>query len=316
MSKEIYIGKYVIDTPIIDILMDIKERYSNLTKLASVEERGDEIRVTCPNEYHSQGNEKHPSCGIYIGDDDKYGLFNCFTCHEKGSFIHFIALVFNKDDEFAANWLIKTYGEEAKERGISLLEIKLDTKSTPLNLDDSILDLYEDYHPYLKQRKLSKEICERFKVKYDPSDETVVFPVYDEHNNFLGVTKRSVKSKYFWIGVKDKPVYLLNEIIKNNIKAVAVCESQINALTCWEWGIPAIALFGTGTEDQYNILNRSGIRTYFLLFDGDNAGRKAAERFKNNIRQDTIVEEIVLPEGKDVNDLSKEEFYQLMEDYI
>ena len=106
-------------------------------------------------------------------------------------------------------------------------------------------------------------------------------------------------------------MYLLNYVIKNGITSVVVCESQINALTLWGWGIPAIALFGTGSTSQYEILRKSGIRKYTLAFDGDLAGDVGANRFSNNIGDDVLVNKIVLPRGKDVNDLNEDEFRML-----
>ena len=90
-----------------------------------------------------------------------------------------------------------------------------------------------------------------------------------------------------------------------------MCESQINALYCWTLGIPSIALFGTGSSNQYKLLKQSGIRVFNLYFDGDAAGHKGAERFKKAMPSDILVNTYILPEGKDINDLSSEEVYSL-----
>ena len=49
------------------------------------------------------------------------------------------------------------------------------------------------------------------------------------------------------------------------------------------------------------------------MFDGDFAGRKGAERFIKNIRSDVFVTDLLLPKGKDINDLTKEEFISLVD---
>jgi DNA primase len=71
-------------------------------------------------------------------------------------------------------------------------------------------------------------------------------------------------------------------------------------------------MIGTGSDVQYDILNNSGIRNYILCFDGDEAGDKAIKRFKKNIRKDVFISVKVIPRGKDVNDLTKEEFDKLV----
>ena len=79
----------------------------------------------------------------------------------------------------------------------------------------------------------------------------------------------------------------------------------------WGFGYPAIALIGTGGKKAYNILRKSGIRIYHLCLDGDLAGRHGILRFIKNMPDDIIIDIIQLPQGKDVNDLTKEEFDKL-----
>ena len=109
----------------------------------------------------------------------------------------------------------------------------------------------------------------------------------------------------------SKPIYLLNYIIKENIETVWVVESQINALNCWRRGRPAIALLGTGSSTQYDILKKSGIRTYFLAFDGDEAGDKGIKKFLKAMPNDLIINIVNIPRGKDVSDLTDDEFNKL-----
>ena len=64
--------------------------------------------------------------------------------------------------------------------------------------------------------------------------------------------------------------------------------------------------------NQMNELNHSPIFHYILMYDNDEAGRKGANRFKKLIRDDVLVDDIIMPYGKDVADLSKEEFLKLL----
>jgi DNA primase len=163
-------------------------------------------------------------------------------------------------------------------------------------------------------RKLSKEVCERFKVKYDPKTSSIVFPVWDEYGKLYMLTRRSVKDKTFIIdAAKEKPVYLMNHIKEKDIPYVVVVESQINALTCLSYGIPAVATFGVGiTTKQFETFNKSNIRHYILAFDGDEAGRRGTEKFIKNIRKDVFIDVLDIPEDKDINDLDKQTFISLL----
>ena len=309
MSKLI-IDNQIIDTPLLTILKKVRETCHN-EYLKDMKVRGDNIRITCP--FHKQGKENDPSCDVYQGDAEnlEYGYYKCFTCGEQGSLPKLVAHCLNKSINYAKDWLIENFSNSIITYKKILPEITL-KKETKKYLDENILDTFQNYHPYMEKRKLTKKIVDMFKVKYDKDTKCLVFPVWDENNNLVMLTRRSVESKKFIIPPDtEKPVYLLNYINRLGIKDVAVTESQINALTLWSIGIQAIALFGTGSKKQYEILNKSGIRTYYLFFDGDEAGDKGRTRFLKNIRNDVIVSTAILPRGKDVNDLSEEEVLNL-----
>ena len=305
---------YTIDEDIETILRHVKSELTN-GKLSYIQRKGDNVRVTCPVSSHSGGKETNPDCNVYCAhsDDLQYGWFRCFACGTQGPLYSFVAHCFDSSEAYAKKWLIDNYGKKISNNVISLDSIDLTSKKKNDIIEETILDKYQSYHPYLQQRGISRHICEQFKVKYDTETKTIVFPVYDEYNKLVMLTRRSTERKMFLIPPDvEKPVYLLNEINKRGIKTVFVCESQFNALTCWEYGYPAVALFGTGTSHQYDILNKSCIRHYILCLDGDEAGRKGTNKLLKNLRHDVFIDVVNMPSNKDVNDCSKEEFEKIL----
>lgn len=308
---ELVINNKVIDAPVYDILKQVHKE-TNGRYLNTIIDKGDNVFIQCP--FHSNGKEKHPSCTVFARDDDKYtdkGITHCFACGISVPLFTLVGHCFDQDDEFGKEWLVQRYSNIFIEKQTYLPEIQIG-KPKETALDESILDQFAYFHPYQFQRKLSQEIILKYKVGYDKETDSITFPVWDEHNRLKFITKRSVKTKQFFIpqGVK-KPVYLLNFMLKENRNTVFVCESQINALYLNTLGYPAVALIGTGTRDQYEILNKSPIRHYILAFDGDEAGDKGITRFLSNIRKDVFVDVMLLPRGKDCNDLTGEEIAQL-----
>lgn len=304
------IDNHIIDAPIETILNTIRAELTN-GKLRHFTRRGDNYSVTCPT--HKDGRESHPSCQIYCGDskDVEYGHMYCFTCGEQGPLWHFVGQCFDADDEFGKRWLIDRFGDVYDDRELDLSSFDLSYSTHDKN-EVVLPDKMQKWHPYMQKRRLSREICERFGVGYDPKTECIVFPVWDENGRLCMATRRSTESKMFFIDKgKEKPVYLLNFVNDYGIDEVTVVESQMNALTAWGWGYPTVALFGTGTEHQYDVLNRSSIRHYYLCFDGDEAGRKGIRRFLKNVRKDVFVDIIIMKEGKDVNDLTRDEYESL-----
>lgn len=307
----LYVRNRFISATIPDILLKIKSALSN-GKLRDIKSGSNYLSVSCP--VHKHGLEKHASCVISLSEtQDKYafGDFHCFTCGITGSFSKFVALCFDISEEEAEEYLINNFSDSAIADTADLPEISFNSISKQY-IDDSILTKYNYYHPYMYQRQLTKAIIDKFQIGYDREANCITFPVWDEKNNLVAITRRAVYAKKFFLPQDiPKPVYLLNFILAENHTTVYVTESQINALTLWTWGYPAIALFGTGSAYQYDKLRRSGIRNYILCFDGDEAGDKGTQRFIDALQDSALISIKHIPRGKDVNDLSKTEFEQL-----
>lgn len=312
--EKLKIRNKLISTPLIDIIYDIRNNCRN-GKLRTIKINNDNILVSCPNPNHKRGLESNASSGVYIGKSNsktKYGTFHCFACDTVCSFEHFVALCFECSVEDACDWLIENYASEEIEYDIELEEISLFKPNTKQYLKESILDNFQSYHPYMNQRKLSREICERFKIKY--SDNYLIFPFYDIKNNLLGLTKRSVLSKQFYIDPnidKSQNLYLLNEIKNKNITTCAIVESQIDALTSFQYGMPAVATLGGITKEQVALLNKSGIRILYTIFDNDMSGERFTNILNKYIKKDILVINVKLPKGyKDVNDTTYDIFWE------
>ena len=313
--RQLIIDNYVINKPIEEILTLLKLSLTN-GKLKDIENKGDNILVTCP--HHDGGHEKTPACNIYIGNDTKlpYGYFNCFVCGEKGSFLKFVAECFDAPESYAKAWLLKNFGGELIAKNLFMGEpIVLNrNKGIKKHLDESILDQYQTWNPYLAKRKLSREICELFKVRYDPKYRQVIFPAYDIKGNLVMLAKRSIDTKSFYLDKDvEKPVYCLDYVMKNNIKTVLITEGPFDCLTGWEYGFPTIATFGKISDYQIEQINKSCINIIYAAFDNDAAGRSFLETLKRKLTKRIIVIETKFPVGrKDVNDLSKEELQEII----
>lgn len=313
--RQLIIDNYVINKPIEEILTLLKLSLTN-GKLKDIENKGDDILVTCP--HHDGGHEKTPACNIYIGNDTKlpYGYFNCFVCGEKGSFLKFVAECFNAPESYAKAWLLENFGGELIAKNLFMGEpIVLNrNKGIKKHLDESILDQYQTWNPYLAKRKLSREICELFKVRYDPKYRQVIFPAYDMRGNLVMLAKRSIDVKSFYLDKDvEKPVYCLDYVMKNNIKTVLITEGPFDCLTGWEYGFPTIATFGKISDYQIEQINKSCINIIYAAFDNDAAGRSFLETLKRKLTKRIIIIETKFPAWrKDLNDLTKEELQEII----
>lgn len=311
----ITINGNIIQKDIYQILDEVK---SQTGKLKDIRKSGDNIQITCP--VHADGQENRPSCFISVNPNKQlaYGAAHCFTCGFKGSFGKFVGACFNKNETFGNNWLLTRYSDVTVENHLGLeqpIDLTERIKPKPKIKDESILNGFEDYHPYMTKRGISDEVIKQFNLKYDPVKKTIVFPVYNAKGQLSFLTRRSVEGKQFYIdpGADKNIIYGLDKAQYYN--EVYVCESQINSLILWSWGYPAVALLGAGTTPgQLKALRESSIKSFVLAYDGDQAGLHGTERFKKYIGFNKFVTVLQLPESKDIGDLTKEEFISLQKE--
>jgi DNA primase len=163
---------------------------------------------------------------------------------------------------------------------------------------------------------MTPEVVEIFDVGYDKESRCITFPVRDIKGNCLFVARRSVVTKFFnYPAGAEKPVYGLYELhqLPKFPSEVIICESMIDAITCWVYGKYAVALNGLGNELQFRQLNAMPCRKFILATDNDDAGQSARKRLRKNIRNKLITEYIFPIDKKDINDLTLEEFNNLEE---
>lgn len=328
----------------LEILNNIKEQVlqqQGREILAKIKKSGNNIMVCCPNPEHSNGQERKPSCGITLvpvkrGDRlFNAGTYHCFGCGSNGSFEKFVSLCFGVLDEgeFGQAWLIENYvtGEEYERPTVESEETRQRPnvfkrlKKNVQYVSEEELASYRFYHPYMWKRKLTPEIVEKYDVGYQKDflvyedkntgykkyDEVLTFPCRDINGNCLFVSRRSIKGKSFYLPLNlDKPVYGVYELPKD-CKEVIICESVINALTCAVYGHPALALFGTGNNQQYQQLASLPIRHYILALDPDKAGNNGTYKLKKHLLRNVRMTKLIIPPKKDINDLSYEEFMSL-----
>lgn len=287
--------------------------------------------ICCP--FHKNGQERKPSMGILKSD----GTCHCFACGWVGSIQELVSNVFGYDDLglYGGKWLVKNFLTlQIEERK----EIELDCSRSNISADNNKsfvtpeeLDSYRWTHPYWAKRGITDEnIIELFDLGYDKKTDCITFPIRDKDGNCLFVARRSVRTKYFnYPSGVEKPLYGLYELNMTQKECeehrmpfnyfpneVIVCESMLDALTCWQYGKYAVALNGLGNSLQFKQLRELPCRKLILATDNDEAGMKARNRIANNVKNKILTQHI-LPKGKkDINELTKDEFENLEEIFV
>lgn len=319
---------------------DVLSKLESMNLLRTTKIVGNYMQIYCP--FHSNGHEKKPSCGVLLSDEvragKKYsaGMTHCFTCHYAKPLPDMISdlLALHNIPKSGLDWLKENvpgfYGDKvdfdyliSPETFKSLTDkymttyITTKSKSTVEYVSEEELAGYRYTVPYMYERKLTDELIERYDVGFDPNwipsgrkkpVPCITFPVRDKTGKCLFLCRRSIEGKiYAYPQGASKPLYGLYEL-PSVCRSVLVCESAINALTAISWGYNAVALLGTGNQLQVTQLKQLGVQEIVLCLDGDGAGRNATEKLKRALKSNCIVWNINMPDGKDVNDLTKEEF--------
>lgn len=299
---------------LIDIIIELKNQLAtnDIFLFNQIKELPEDVMVSCP--FHKDGQERKASCGIRKSD----GFLHCFTCGESCSLEQLIGRCFNINDlgQYGTKWLKQNFlGEIAEQRNLHIDLGRGYSQQVETYISEAELDSYRYYHPYMFKRKLTEEIINKFDVGYDKVTNCITFPVRDVKGNCLFVARRSVVSKFFnYPSNIEKPVYGIYELPKD-ADEILICESMINALTSYVYGKPAVALNGTGTQNQIEQLKSLPCRKFILALDPDEAGKRGAAKLRKYLSPYKIITEYEIPVGKDINDLTKEEFKNLYEKF-
>ena len=312
-----------------DILTELVSqlRVNNIPLIAKQRDSGEHIQITCP--YHANGMERRPSAGIRKSD----GILHCFACGEIHTLPEVISHCFGHDEDLMGTWgwtwLLKNFAiTQVEERKDVELDFSRDKKASNNNgvvirsnnyISDEELDKYRYIHPYMKKRGLTDEIIDLFDIGYDDTSKCITFPVRDIKGNCLFVARRSVNTKFFNYpeGV-EKPLYGLYELsrLEKFPDEVYICESMLDALTIWCYNKYAVALNGLGNELSIAQIKKLPCRKVILATDKDDAGKKARIRLRKEINNKIVTQldyRTYPDHAKDMNDMTREEFYALGE---
>lgn len=246
-------------------------------------------------------NDKQFRCGIAV-KEIKGNLTVIFNAYKASATI---------GDEFHGGWykfvkLVKDFNsiQEAKDYfhsqyvGGNLEEVyhyynkKIpsthnDPKAQPIEIPEHFERFdpvkHKQYFHYLRdERKIPSEIIHKLRLFVNLEEQRIVFPVY-ENNKLIFYSGRDITglNPYPWKkseGEDKFPVWNLDSLIGN---VVYVFEGINDAVYIQN----GIALFGVGTETQFNKILKKQFNKIVLIFDNDKPGRKAKYKWAEWLRE-------------------------------
>jgi len=201
-------------------------------------------------------------------------------------------------------------------------------------LEDAIIDHWEiGYAPHhgealaarLKKKGFSLSNCQKlFLVEddgrggyYDRFRSRLMFPIRDERGRLVAFGGRIIgQGNPKYINSSDTPIYSKSRVLYGMDKAkesiskedcAVLVEGYMDVIACHRAGVTqAIASLGTALAEEHVRLLKRWCSKVVVLYDSDDAGKKAADRAATMISEAGLVAKIsLLPPGEDPDTLLK-----------
>lgn len=265
-------------------------------------DKGKDFEIRCLNPKHEDST---PSMRVHRLD----GRYNCFTCGYSGNLYQH----FNKYQN-------KLSGKAE--------QLQLEIQNIFLELGSGIPIPQDAYPVDTEYRDIPGWIWEEFEAyayseKHGMQDRIVV-PIRDESGKIIALQGRHLHSdkspKYlFYPSGKKLPLYP-NATQINSATSIVLVEGLFDAFYLRSKGMfNAVSTFGTKNITMKTVENllhpymMLGLTKVYIMFDGDEAGRNAAEAIKECVttRTDLDCEIIPVPDGKDPASLEESELNRI-----
>lgn len=213
----------------------------------------------------------------------------------------------------AGEYLIDIYGalydiSEGTEGEVSLqIETPKLRSNTPSARQIDGENITQAVSPYIKSRGISDEVQRMFGIGYGEGHEGfTALPWHTADGRLANVKYRSTGEKRFFYESKATPVTTLvyGIDVARGSSRVVIVEAEIDAISWWTAGIPAIALGGAHINDrQAELIMREGFSEIYFGGDNDDQGRKLNRLLADKLKGTAQLYEIDYGEEKDANDV-------------
>lgn len=261
---------------------------------------GRDYLIKCLNPEHEDSN---PSFRV----DKVNGVAHCFSCGFKTNVFKFFGVFTNP---------------------VPIKIAALKEKLAELKTGNIGLELPNGHTPYTRSfRGISAQTLKRFEAFYtnvvEKLQDRIVFPIRDITGKTVVFVARHTLSngnpRYvnYPSGVKI-PVFPAH--LPSGYSSMVIVEGIFDMLNLYDKGLEnVVCAFGTNTlqnETKSKLLpfKAQGITHVYLLFDGDEAGKKAAQTLKPLIELEGFIVEIInLPDETDPGELDIEDVRSISE---
>jgi DNA primase len=261
---------------------------------------GNEVSCKCPHPEHQDTN---PSFFFNLETEK----FHCFAGCMKGKGIHQLTYKIT-GVSLSGNKVVENTFRKIEHNQQQALKIIPTIPSLPLALGNV-------GETYLTSRGVTLDTIKEWNLQYWHEENAIVIPL-DDKGYVLRFLAKDAPKKYKYVsGTKISETLFGITKLPKNLTSIILTEGSLDCIHLHQIGFPnSLALLHADiTQKQIKLLG--GVADYvYLMLDGDKAGRVAAEKIKSILGNRFIRKICNLPDGKDPDDLSKEEVEKILKE--
>jgi DNA primase len=258
---------------------------------------GKDAVISCLNPEHDDSN---PSMRV----DRVTGIFHCFSCGYKGNLFTYYGAPASPTEVRIHRIKEKIQKVKSETVGIQLPKDRLKWKGGGFrNISEETLDIWDAFTWNVPQ-----------------FENRIIFPIRDITGKTVSLIGRSLddfsKMKYY-IYPQGAEMPFCPAKVKPIQNRVILVEGIFDALNLWDKGLKnTVCCFGTQQVNwvKLSLLKLQGVQGLDIMFDGDEAGRQAAEKAKDIAEKLEMSARVVkLRDNIDPGNLTKPEIERLKE---
>jgi hypothetical protein len=252
------------------------------------------LTVACPFApwTHAKGKDSNPSFGILVNDTSR-SHYKCLACGVKGRLASLPSKLggYRKKD-YSKLRLWAELAEQETRKSVPLpawddvaVAIDYTDAAKPTQINGSVDDYpYALGNKYLADRGIGFLDIFRMGIRFDSYRNRVLFPVYDNSDQFCGFTGRAAENRKTWtkehpkvrdyFGLPKRKVFLRLPSNRKGPRIIVEGLFDYARLVCFGYTNTHAILGTSPTPEKIDILLEEGEHVYFLL-DNDKAGWQA-----------------------------------------
>lgn len=306
--------------------VSIEDLLSHYNLIEDLKRKGNELIGYCP--IHDKNHFNKSSFSV----NTKKNIWYCFSCDSGGNILDLVAFMEDVDIR-QAGLLIKEWFKIDSQKDEKMAKKEREGKKEKVNKETNkpltfkLKNLDHD-HPYLKERGIKKETIKEFGLGYCKRGilkGRIAIPIHNEKGELVAYAGRypgdppDEKSKYIFPPnfKKGCVIFNLNRLKDNDEeKELILVEGFFDLFNLWQNGFRnTVSLMGTSLSKEreeliLRYLGKDGRIT--LIFDSDEAGKKACKEAKDELIEKVYIKVIRLKSGIDLDRLSKKEINNLL----